>query len=152
MASITSAMSEAFLPFELLRCWCWRIASDLMAPVPPGQAAPREIAVDAPHIGLAELDDLVEDRLDVASRWCCRRRSGRRGSSFPGFPALALLAGAPPRGQPALQVEHGRRRFLQHCRRPRHALPAVSLAGTAFYVRFRLRTMMFLRSIASAVG
>ena len=37
MASITSAMSEAFLPFELLRCWCWRIASDFIAPSQPDE-------------------------------------------------------------------------------------------------------------------
>ena len=42
MASIASAISEAFLPFELLRCWCWRIAGDWIALFQPVRRVPEK--------------------------------------------------------------------------------------------------------------
>ena len=42
IASRTRAMSEAFLPLELLRCWCWRIASDLTAASHPASRPPKK--------------------------------------------------------------------------------------------------------------
>ena len=53
--------------------------------VPAGESGPREIAVDAPHVGFAQLDDLVEDRLGVLRAGVVDVDQDREALCCPGF-------------------------------------------------------------------
>ena len=69
---MTSAMSAAFLARRVVALLMLQYRERLDRAVPTAQAVAREIAVDPSHVGLAELDDLVEDRLCIARRGVVR--------------------------------------------------------------------------------
>ena len=102
MAPITSAMSAAFFARCVATLLMLQDRERLYLLVPAGKARAREIAVVAPHIGFAKLDDLLEDRVLMARAGIVgvEREGGKRwpprpsriwAKSTPGSPGILVL-------------------------------------------------------------